>query len=44
MTSMLVERGDLEYIRSQIELGEYNKALEVLEEILEGKKEEELKK
>ena len=29
-----VKRGDLEYIRSSIEVGELDRALEVLEEIL----------
>ena len=31
---VLVERADLEHIQASIELGEYNKALDVLEEIL----------
>lgn len=34
MTNIIVKRGDLEYIKSSIEIGEYNDALDKLEEIL----------
>jgi len=36
MTKILVQRGDLEHIKDSIDLGEYDKALEVLEELLRG--------
>lgn len=34
---IMVDRGDLEYIQSQIELGNFNEALDMLEEMLEDK-------
>lgn len=34
---IIVKRGDLEYIKSSIEIGEIGKALDLLEEILAGR-------
>ena len=38
MKEILVKRGDLKHIKASIELGEYGKALDVLEEILKDEK------